>query len=126
MTTIDAKGAHTGPQEPLVVRPHRHGRKAIGYRPMRSRTTMATQQLSERVILEFERPIIDLEKKIEELRGLSTASVDFSTEIRRLEQKARKLQKEVFADLTPQQKVQLSRLLLETANLGRKIDGVRG
>ena len=70
---------------------------------------MASQQLSERVILDFERPIIDLEKKIEELRGLSTDSVDFTTEIRRLEQKARKLQKEVFADLSPQQKVKLSR-----------------
>ena len=66
-------------------------------------------QLSDRVVLEFERPIIDLEKKIEELRGLSSDSVDFSTEIRRLEQKARKLQKEVFAELSPQQKVQLSR-----------------
>jgi acetyl-CoA carboxylase carboxyl transferase subunit alpha len=70
---------------------------------------MASPQLSEREILEFERPIIDLERKIEELRGLSTASVDFSTEIRKLEQKARKLQRDVFADLTPQQKVQLSR-----------------
>ncbi len=61
------------------------------------------------MILEFERPIIDLEKKISELRGLSTETVDFSNEIRRLEQKARKLQKEVFADLTAQQKVQLAR-----------------
>jgi len=65
--------------------------------------------LPDRMILEFERPIIDLERKISELRGLSTASVDFSTEIRRLEQKARRLQKEVFADLSAQQKVQLSR-----------------
>ncbi|MEZ4358791.1 MAG: acetyl-CoA carboxylase carboxyltransferase subunit alpha [Kofleriaceae bacterium] len=61
------------------------------------------------MILEFERPIIDLERKISELRGLSTETVDFTSEIRRLEQKARRLQKEVFADLTPQQKVQLSR-----------------
>jgi acetyl-CoA carboxylase carboxyl transferase subunit alpha len=65
--------------------------------------------LPDRMILEFERPIIDLERKISELRGLSTPTVDFSAEIRRLEQKARKLQKEVFADLTAQQKVQLSR-----------------
>src|SRR5690606_7414211 len=70
---------------------------------------MATPQLSEREILDFERPIIDLERKIEELRGLSTDSIDFSAEIRKLEQKARKLQREVFADLSPQQKVQLSR-----------------
>src|SRR5207244_13487769 len=65
--------------------------------------------LSDRMILEFERPIIDLEKKIRELRTLSTETVDFSAEIRKLEQKARKLQKEVFADLSAQQKVQLAR-----------------
>jgi acetyl-CoA carboxylase carboxyl transferase subunit alpha len=61
------------------------------------------------MILEFERPIIDLEKKISELRGLSTETVDFSAEIRKLEQKSRKLQKEIFADLSAQQKVQLAR-----------------
>jgi acetyl-CoA carboxylase carboxyl transferase subunit alpha len=66
-------------------------------------------QLSDRMILEFERPIIDLERKISELRGLSTEAVDFSSEIRRLEVKAKKLQKEVFAELTAQQKVQLAR-----------------
>ena len=70
---------------------------------------MAQTQLSDREILDFERPIIDLERKIDELRNLSTASVDFSSEIRELKQKARKLQQEVFAELTPQQKVQLSR-----------------
>jgi acetyl-CoA carboxylase carboxyl transferase subunit alpha len=70
---------------------------------------MATEQMTERMILDFERPIIDLERKIDELRGLSTEQVDFSSEIRRLEQKARKLQREVFAELSPQQKVQLSR-----------------
>ncbi|MDB4963411.1 MAG: acetyl-CoA carboxylase, carboxyl transferase, alpha subunit [Myxococcales bacterium] len=71
--------------------------------------TTEPAQISDRMILEFERPIIDLERKISELRGLSTETVDFSSEIRRLEQKARKLQKEVFADLTAQQKVQLAR-----------------
>jgi acetyl-CoA carboxylase carboxyl transferase subunit alpha len=59
--------------------------------------------------LEFERPIIDLERKISELRTLSTEAVDFSAEIRKLEQKAKKLQKEIFADLSAQQKVQLAR-----------------
>lgn len=68
-----------------------------------------SESLPDRMVLEFERPIIDLERKISELRGLSTETVDFTAEIRRLEQKARRLQKEVFADLTAQQKVQLSR-----------------
>ncbi len=66
-------------------------------------------QISDRMILDFERPIIDLEKKISELRGLSTDAVDFSNEIRKLEQKSRKLQKEIFAELSAQQKVQLAR-----------------
>jgi acetyl-CoA carboxylase carboxyl transferase subunit alpha len=70
---------------------------------------MEVATLSDRMILEFERPIIDLERKISELRGLSTEAVDFSSEIRKLEVKARKLQKEIFADLTAQQKVQLAR-----------------
>jgi acetyl-CoA carboxylase carboxyl transferase subunit alpha len=72
-------------------------------------TEAAPAQLSDRMILEFERPIIDLERKISELRTLSTDAVDFSAEIRKLEQKAKKLQKEIFADLSPQQKVQLAR-----------------
>ena len=70
---------------------------------------MEAPQLTDRMILEFERPIIDLERKISELRGLSTETVDFSQEIRKLETKARKLQKEIFADLSAQQKVQLAR-----------------
>ncbi|HUH00917.1 MAG TPA: acetyl-CoA carboxylase carboxyltransferase subunit alpha [Kofleriaceae bacterium] len=70
---------------------------------------MRTEPLTDREILDFERPIIDLERKIDELKGLSTAQVDFSAEIRKLRQKARRLQDEVFADLTPTQKVQLSR-----------------
>ena len=72
-------------------------------------STTEPPPISGRMILEFERPIIDLEKKISDLRNLSTESVDFSAEIRKLEQKAKKLQKEVFADLSAQQKVQLAR-----------------
>ena len=72
-------------------------------------STTESPPLTDRQILEFERPIIDLEKKISELRHLSTESVDFSAEIRKLEQKARRLQKEVFAELSAQQKVQLAR-----------------
>ncbi len=70
---------------------------------------MASVSTHDRLVLEFERPVVDLERKIEELRCLSSGTVDFSAEIRKLEQKARKLQKEVFSDLTPIQKVRLSR-----------------
>ncbi|HEY3359606.1 MAG TPA: acetyl-CoA carboxylase carboxyltransferase subunit alpha [Polyangia bacterium] len=63
----------------------------------------------DRTVLEFERPIIDLERKITELRKLAAETPDFDGEIARLERKARKLQEQVFAELTPLQKVQLSR-----------------
>lgn len=60
--------------------------------------------------LEFERPLLELEKKIEELKSLSSnGKMDFSAEIARLEKKAKKLQTEIFSDLTRWQVVQLSR-----------------
>jgi acetyl-CoA carboxylase carboxyl transferase subunit alpha len=59
--------------------------------------------------LEFERPLLQLEKKIEELRTLSSGNVDVSAEIGRLEKKAKRLQEEIFSDLTRWQIVQLSR-----------------
>lgn len=61
-------------------------------------------------VLEFERPLIELEQKIDELRQLSgTGSISFDAEIRKLEKKAKKLQKVLYSDLTPWQVVQLSR-----------------
>jgi acetyl-CoA carboxylase carboxyl transferase subunit alpha len=60
--------------------------------------------------LEFERPLIALESKIAELKDLSGgARIDFSDEIAKLERKAKKLQAEIFSDLTPWQIVQLAR-----------------
>ncbi len=62
------------------------------------------------VALEFERPLIALESKIAELKELSGgARVDFSDEIAKLERKAKKLQAEIFSELTPWQTVQLAR-----------------
>ncbi len=60
--------------------------------------------------LDFERPLIELEKKIDELKALSVSgSVDFTSEISKLEKKAKKLQTEIFSDLSRWQVVQLSR-----------------
>jgi acetyl-CoA carboxylase carboxyl transferase subunit alpha len=60
--------------------------------------------------LDFERPLIELEKKIDELKALSASgSADFTQEIAKLEKKARKLQTEIFSDLSRWQVVQLSR-----------------
>lgn len=59
---------------------------------------------------EFERPITNLEKKISDLREMSVQEkMDFSTEIGALEKKLELLIGEVYTNLTPWQRVQLSR-----------------
>jgi len=63
----------------------------------------------DRYVLDFEKPIVDLERKIEELKQLTSDELDFSKEIGKLEAKARKLQEKIFAELSAWQKVQLSR-----------------
>jgi acetyl-CoA carboxylase carboxyl transferase subunit alpha len=60
--------------------------------------------------LDFERPLLELEKKIDELKALSsTGSADLSSEIAKLEKKAKRLQAEIFSELTRWQVVQMSR-----------------
>jgi acetyl-CoA carboxylase carboxyl transferase subunit alpha len=60
--------------------------------------------------LDFELPIIELEKKIEELRRFTSKSkMDLCREIEALEKKAERLKKEIFANLAPRQRIQLAR-----------------
>lgn len=60
--------------------------------------------------LEFERPIAELEAKIEELRLVGTDSeVNINEEIKRLEQKSRDLTRSIFGSLNDWQVVQLAR-----------------
>ncbi len=60
--------------------------------------------------LDFERPLLELEKKISELKKLSANGAhDFTAEIGKLEKKAKRLQQEIFSDLSRWQVVQLSR-----------------
>jgi acetyl-CoA carboxylase carboxyl transferase subunit alpha len=59
---------------------------------------------------EFERPITNLEKKISDLKEMSIAEkMDFSSEISALQKKLEQLIGEVYTNLTPWQRVQLSR-----------------
>jgi len=64
----------------------------------------------ERYSLDFEKPIRELERKIEELKGLARKEgIDFEEEIRRLQSRLTKLQDDTFTHLTPWQRVQLAR-----------------
>ena len=60
--------------------------------------------------LDFEKPILDLDKKIAELKKISPQYKNgFSGEIKTLEERSEKLKKEIFSGLTPWQKVHLAR-----------------
>ena len=60
--------------------------------------------------LDFEKPIADLQNRIDELRETAAdGSVDIAAEIARLQAKSDKLLKDTFAKLTPWQKTQVAR-----------------
>src|SRR5512138_1727987 len=59
--------------------------------------------------LEFEKPIVELEKKIEELMAFSTDSIDLKDEVAKLEKKAEELRGEIFANLSRWQTAQVAR-----------------
>jgi acetyl-CoA carboxylase carboxyl transferase subunit alpha len=64
-----------------------------------------------RSYLDFEKPVAELEAKVEELRALETGetTVAIGEEISRLEAKAAQALKDLYADLSPWQKTQVAR-----------------
>ena len=62
------------------------------------------------MVLEFEKPIADLEQKLQEMKDLAKGrNIDLSSDIESLEEKILALKKETFENLTRWQRVQLSR-----------------
>jgi len=63
-----------------------------------------------RYYLEFEKPIEELELKIEELKRISDGKeINISSEIKKLEKKTKELRSEIFSTLTPWQKTLVAR-----------------
>jgi acetyl-CoA carboxylase carboxyl transferase subunit alpha len=60
-------------------------------------------------VLDFERPVVELQRKIAALKGRGKAPHDLAREIHLLEERAETLQKQIFSELTHWQKVQLAR-----------------
>lgn len=61
-------------------------------------------------LLSFEKPICELEARIEQIRELAAENdVDVSDQIQQLETRAEELRKEIFSSLTPAQRLQLAR-----------------
>jgi acetyl-CoA carboxylase carboxyl transferase subunit alpha len=62
------------------------------------------------LVLDFERPLVELHKRISGLRTLqATEGLDLSASIHQLQQQADMLHRQIFSSLTPWQRTQLSR-----------------
>lgn len=60
-------------------------------------------------VLPFERPVVELITRVRDLRSLAAQDTRYTEELLRLEDRTSRLAREVFAKLSPIQKVQLSR-----------------
>jgi acetyl-CoA carboxylase carboxyl transferase subunit alpha len=60
-------------------------------------------------VLPFEKSVVELVDRVKQLRKLAASDAKFAPELQRLEEKAGRLARELFADLTPMQKVMISR-----------------
>ncbi len=66
--------------------------------------------MAKEINLEFEKSLVELEKKIDELKHFTDGkSMNLGEEIEQLEQKAEKLRQEIYSNLTPWQIIQVSR-----------------
>jgi acetyl-CoA carboxylase carboxyl transferase subunit alpha len=62
------------------------------------------------VLLEFEKPLVELESRISQIRELAEENdVDVSDQIYKLEARANQLRQEIFHNLTPAQQLQVAR-----------------
>ena len=65
---------------------------------------------SDRMLLNFEKPVADLEQRIEEIRSLAEDNeLEASEQIQQLERRAAELRKEIFLRLSPAQRLQVAR-----------------
>jgi len=63
-----------------------------------------------RYYLDFEKPVADLENKIEELKNIANGrDMNITSEIKKLEKKAQNLRADIFSKLTPWQKTLIAR-----------------
>ena len=62
-----------------------------------------------RSYLDFEKPIAELDAKVDELRALATSGSDIGDEISRIEDKAAQALSDLYANLTPWQKTLVAR-----------------
>ncbi len=62
-----------------------------------------------RSYLDFEKPVAELDSKVDELRALATGGADIGEEVSRIEEKAAQALADLYANLTPWQKMLVAR-----------------
>jgi acetyl-CoA carboxylase carboxyl transferase subunit alpha len=62
-----------------------------------------------RSYLDFEKPVAELDSKVDELRAMAAGGTDISEEVSRIEEKAAQALAELYANLTPWQKTLVAR-----------------
>ena len=62
-----------------------------------------------RSYLDFEKPVAELDSKVDELRALAASGSDIGEEVSRIEEKATQALHELYTNLTPWQKTQVAR-----------------
>ena len=68
--------------------------------------------MAKRYLLDFEKPLVELEKQIEQIKELARDSeVDVSQQLLQLETLAARRREEIFKSLTPAQKIQVASIL---------------
>ena len=62
------------------------------------------------IVLDFEKPIVEIQKKIDELKQMSEVSgLDIDKQIETFEKQAQDYKKELYSKLKPSQKIQIAR-----------------
>jgi acetyl-CoA carboxylase carboxyl transferase subunit alpha len=68
------------------------------------------EKASNTTVLDFEKPLVELDNRIKEVRTVAEENgVDVSDQIKELEERARKLRQDTYSRLTPIQRLQVAR-----------------
>jgi acetyl-CoA carboxylase carboxyl transferase subunit alpha len=83
-------------------------KEAVAPVEIRERIKLGTRDIFD-ACLSFERPVVEMERKINELRKINHDGIDLSGEIQSAEKKLEKAIQDIFDHLTPWQRVQVAR-----------------
>lgn len=106
--SIVSKALSRNPNPPDAPGERKGGREWL--ETILSRFGPVKDRVSTPTTLEFEKPLLELERRIKEVRKVAEENgVDVSQQIKELETRARQLRKETYSRLTPVQRLQVAR-----------------